>query len=113
MIAGEKINELLKDNSIKLSDIQNYLPMSKNEIDSFDLQIHYLGYYLKWTPQEVYYYATDNTGFMSRPFRTQGTYSKYSSIDDKVDDLHWYTTFIKFELEEPVMRHLKKLGIII
>lgn len=96
MIAGEKINELLKDNSIKLSDIKNYLPMSNDEISSFDLQIHYLGYYLKWTPQEVYYYATDNTGFVPRPFRTQGTYSKYSSIDDKVDDLHWYTTFIKF-----------------
>ena len=96
MIAGERINELLKDNSIKLSDIQNYLPMANDEISAFDLQIHYLGYYLKWTPQEVYYYATDNTGFVPRPFRTQGTYSKYSSIDDKVDDLHWYTTFIKF-----------------
>ena len=31
-----------------------------------------------------------------RPFRTQGTYSKYNSIDDKIDDLHYYTTFIKF-----------------
>ena len=26
----------------------------------------------------------------------QGTYSKYSSIDDKIDDLHYYTTYIKF-----------------
>ncbi|HAZ7574757.1 TPA: N-acetyl sugar amidotransferase, partial [Legionella pneumophila] len=25
-----------------------------------------------------------------------GTYSKYSGIDDKIDDLHYYTTFIKF-----------------
>ncbi len=24
------------------------------------------------------------------------TYSKYNSIDDKVDDLHYYTTYIKF-----------------
>ena len=58
----------------------------------------YLGYYLKWTPQEVYYYAVENTGFEARPFRTQGTYSKYNSIDDKIDDLHYYTTFIKFGL---------------
>ena len=34
--------------------------------------------------------------FRPRPFRTQGTYSKYNSIDDKIDDLHYYTTFIKF-----------------
>ena len=27
-----------------------------------------------------------------------GTYSKYNSIDDKIDDLHYYTTFIKFGL---------------
>ena len=36
------------------------------------------------------------TGFKARPFRTQGTYSKYNSIDDKIDDLHYYTTWIKF-----------------
>ena len=57
-----------------------------------------MGYYLKWTPQEVFYYATENTGFKPRPFRSQGTYSKYTSIDDKIDDIHWYTTFIKFGL---------------
>ena len=37
-----------------------------------------------------------NTGFSPRPYRTQGTYSKYNSIDDKIDDLHYYTSFIKF-----------------
>ena len=47
-------------------------------------------------PQEAYYYAVENTGFKARPFRTQGTYSKYNSIDDKIDDFHYYTTFIKF-----------------
>ena len=62
------------------------------------MEVHYLGYYLKWTPQEVYYYAVKNTGFKARPFRTQGTYSKYNSIDDKIDDLHYYTTYIKFGL---------------
>ena len=30
------------------------------------------------------------------PERTAGTYSKYSSIDDKIDDFHYFTTFIKF-----------------
>jgi hypothetical protein len=53
---------------------------------------------MKWTPQESYYYAVENTGFEARPFRTQGTYSKYNSIDDKIDDLHYYTTYIKFGL---------------
>jgi hypothetical protein len=30
------------------------------------------------------------------PYRSEGTYSKYASIDDKIDDLHYYTTYIKF-----------------
>src|SRR6185369_16125089 len=28
--------------------------------------------------------------------RTPGTWSKYNSIDDKIDDLHYWTTWIKF-----------------
>ncbi|MDB4424337.1 ATP-grasp domain-containing protein, partial [Akkermansiaceae bacterium] len=38
----------------------------------------------------------ENCGFKARPHRSQGTFSKYSSIDDKIDDLHFYTTFLKF-----------------
>ena len=30
------------------------------------------------------------------PVHLEPTYSKYNSIDDKIDDLHYYTTFIKF-----------------
>ena len=47
-------------------------------------------------PQSCYYYSVENTKFEASPERTSGTYSKYNSIDDKVDDLHYYTTFIKF-----------------
>ena len=36
---------------------------------------------------------------LAKSQRTSGT-TKYSSIDDKIDDFHWYTTFIKLELEE-------------
>jgi len=75
-----------------------YLPAPVDELEKASIEVHYLGYYLKWTPQEVYYYASENTGFQARPFRTEGTYSKYNSIDDKIDDLHYYTTWIKFGL---------------
>ena len=44
----------------------------------------------------MYYYATENTGYAADTERTEGTYSKYSSIDDKVDNFHYYTTYIKF-----------------
>ena len=55
--------------------------------------VHYLGYYLKWHPQGTYYYAVQNGGFETSE-RTPGTYSKYNGIDDKIDDLHYFTTGI-------------------
>ena len=97
-LGGVSIKELMDRYHIDLVDLMTYLPAPYEQIEKSKIEVHYLGYYLKWTPQEVYYYAVENTGFEARPFRTQGTYSKYNSIDDKIDDLHYYTTFIKFGL---------------
>lgn len=97
-LAGVPIRRLCEEYGLKKKDLMSFLPIPANELDGKDIQVHYLGYYLNWTPQEVYYYAVEHTGFRARPFRSQGTYSKYSSIDDKIDDLHYYTTFIKFGL---------------
>jgi N-acetyl sugar amidotransferase len=95
-LAGVTVKELIENYDVRLSDILTFLPPKIKELEKANLEVHYLGYYLKWTPQEVYYYAVENTGFKARPHRTQGTFSKYSGIDDKIDDLHFYTTFIKF-----------------
>lgn len=97
-LAGKSIKELKETYGIDGRDLMAFLPASVEENNRVQIEVHYLGYYLKWTPQEVYYYAVENTGFQARPFRTQGTYSKYNSIDDKIDDLHYYTTYIKFGL---------------
>jgi hypothetical protein len=97
-LAGVAIPELTARHGLSLGDLMPYLPMPYSELERISIQVHYLGYYLKWTPQESYYYAAENTGFEARPFRTEGTYSKYNSIDDKIDDLHYYTTWIKFGL---------------
>jgi N-acetyl sugar amidotransferase len=95
-LAGISIKNLMDNYDVRLSDLMAYLPPRLEDLEKANIEVHYLGYYLKWTPQEVYYYAVENTGFKARPHRTQGTYSKYSGIDDKIDDLHFYTTFIKF-----------------
>ena len=97
-LAGEPINKLLEYKEISLTDIKTFLPLEIEEYDKTQIEIYYLGYYLKWIPQEAYYYAIENTSFKARPFRTEGTYSKYNSIDDKIDDLHYFTSYIKFGL---------------
>lgn len=97
-LGGVSIKELQEKHGLHLSDLMAFLPPTAEQMKDKSVEVHYLGYYLKWVPQEVYYYAVENTGFKARPFRTQGTYSKYNSIDDKIDDLHYYTTFMKFGL---------------
>ena len=94
-LGGIKIKELINQHNLKISNLKIFLPPSEDELED-NIEVHYLGYYIKWIPQETFYYAVENCGFRPRPFRTQGTYSKYNSIDDKIDDLHYYTTFIKF-----------------
>ncbi|MBI2067909.1 MAG: N-acetyl sugar amidotransferase [Deltaproteobacteria bacterium] len=59
-------------------------------------QMHWWSYYNKWVPQEHYYYAVEHTGFTANPVRSEGTYSKYASLDDKTDGFHFYLAFIKF-----------------
>jgi N-acetyl sugar amidotransferase len=95
-LGGVSVKELNEKYDVPLADLMAYLPGDAKELEASGIEVHYLGYYLKWVPQEIYYYAVENTGFQARPFRTQGTYSKYNSIDDKIDDLHYYTTFCKF-----------------
>jgi N-acetyl sugar amidotransferase len=97
-LGGVSVPELMDRYRLSLNELSAYFPADYRELEKGEIEVHYLGYYLKWTPQESYYYAVENTGFQARPFRTQGTYSKYNSIDDKIDDLHYFTTFVKFGL---------------
>lgn len=97
-LAGLPIARLMDEHGLTLGDLQPYLPASHEAVEKSSMEVHYLGYYVKWTPQEAFYYAVEHAGFVPRPFRSEGTYSKYNSIDDKIDDLHYYTTFIKFGL---------------
>jgi N-acetyl sugar amidotransferase len=95
-LGGVSVKELTEKYDLRLNELMCFLPADSSELGETNIEVHYLGYYIKWIPQEIYYYAVEHTGFKARPFRTQGTYSKYNSIDDKIDDLHYYTTFIKF-----------------
>ncbi len=94
-LGGMRIDKL-HSLGISKNELKPYLPIKVSDNESKNIQVHYLGYYLKWHPQGAYYYAVENGGFESSPERTAGTYSVYNSIDDKIDDFHYHTTFIKF-----------------
>jgi N-acetyl sugar amidotransferase len=101
-LGGKKIGEYL-DEGVQMADLKSYLPMDPEVLERRGIEIKYLGYYHKWVPQEAYYYAVENTGFEANPVRTEGTYSKYNSLDDKVDGFFYYTRWIKFGVGRAMM----------
>tara|TARA_Y100001933_G_C18975755_1_gene554564 strand:- start:160 stop:1524 length:1365 start_codon:yes stop_codon:yes gene_type:complete len=94
-LGGASLSEL-RELGLEPIDWQPYMPANPESIIKKNIEVHYLGYYEKWHPQSAYYYSVENGGFKSAPERNNGTFSKYSSLDDKVDDFHYHTTFIKF-----------------
>ena len=90
--------EDLIEYGISSKDILPYMAPENEKLEKLDLNINFFGYYKKWVPQELYYYAVENTGFIPRYARNEGTYSKYASFDDQIDGFHYYLAYIKFGL---------------
>ena len=73
-----------------------YTLPSVSDIQKVGTQFNWLGYYYPWHPQGNYYHAAEHTGFEANEERSQGTYSKYASLDDKLDGLHYWMAYVKF-----------------
>ncbi|MFX0036480.1 MAG: N-acetyl sugar amidotransferase [Candidatus Hermodarchaeota archaeon] len=95
-LGGVNVLKILKKFDLEIVDLYPYLPIDPELYKKKQIKVHYLGYYIKWDPQESYYFAVEKSGFKANCERTEGTYSKYNSIDDKTDPYHYYTTYIKF-----------------
>lgn len=95
-LGGVSVQDLTDTFGVRRADLASYMPSDPRVLEEKGIEVHYLGYYLKWHPQAAYYFAVENGGFEASPERTPGTYSKYNSIDDRIDDLHYYTTYVKF-----------------
>lgn len=88
--------EFWAEHGISLVDLYPFMAPRFEETISNNTEIHFLGYYKFWDPQENYYYCHEHTGFTSNTERSEGTYSKYASLDDQLDGFHYYLSYIKF-----------------
>ena len=94
-IGGVPVDELARY-GITRDKLVQYLPMTEADYVASGIEAYHLGYFLKWVPQQMYYYAVEHTGFEANSERTEGTYSKYNSIDDKLDGFHYWCAHTKF-----------------
>lgn len=88
--------EFWAEHGVSLADLYTFMAPKFEEIKQNNTEIHFLGYYKFWDPQENFYYCKEHTGFTPNTERSEGTYSKYASLDDQIDGFHYYLAYIKF-----------------
>jgi len=84
--------EFWTQHGISQAELQPFMPPSWIP----DTQIHFMSYYKRWDPQENFYYCAEHTGFSPNTERSEGTYSKYASLDDCLDGFHYHLGYLKF-----------------
>tara|TARA_B100001063_G_C16776296_1_gene565716 strand:+ start:1531 stop:2751 length:1221 start_codon:yes stop_codon:yes gene_type:complete len=95
-LGGIQIQDLIKKYKISKSDLLPFLPLSKESVLENKLKVLEITKFINYNPQDNFYFAKENTNFQVNPDgRSEGTYTKYSSLDDKFDGFHYYTMFIK------------------
>lgn len=88
--------ELWESHGVSKSELFPFTGPPLEKVLEAGIERHFFGYYKFWDPQENYYYALEHTGFRANSERSEGTYSKYASLDDKIDGFHYYLAYIKF-----------------
>ena len=95
----DKFSGLPKENwlpeGVKIEDLNLYLPPTKKELDKVDVEEYYFSYYEYWKPEEHYEVAKKHCDYKPNKVRTEGTYTDFASLDDKLDGFHYYLMFIK------------------
>jgi N-acetyl sugar amidotransferase len=88
--------EFWSEHGVTAAELKPFMAPPYQSIMDNKTEIHFFGYYKFWDPQENFYYCREHTGFTPNAERSEGTYSKYASLDDRIDGFHYYLGFIKF-----------------
>ena len=86
--AGDEISE---------ADLAPYVYPDLAQVDDVGVTAIYFGHFFKWSMYENYKYIRGNIDFhTAEGGRTDGTFTNFDSLDDKIDSLYYYMQFIKF-----------------
>ncbi len=85
------------DDVVTERDLNQYRYPDAHSIAEIGATAVYFAYYFKWSMYENYQYLKDKIDFRLAPNgRTDGTFTNFDSLDDKIDTLYYYMQYIKF-----------------
>ena len=85
------------DEEIDERDLAPYLCPDPGALDEVGVRALYFSYFFRWSMYENYDYVKQRMAFRTADGgRTDGTFTDFDSLDDKIDNLYYYMQFIKF-----------------
>jgi N-acetyl sugar amidotransferase len=85
------------DGTVTKGDILPYLYPPIERVAQVGVKALYFGYFFRWSMFENYEYIKTKIDFHTTPCgRTDGTFTNFDSLDDKIDDVYYYFQFVKF-----------------
>ncbi len=84
--------------SISLKDLSPYIYPSEDKLNKIDLTAYYFSYFFRWSMLDNFEYVKSKMpNFQTNPNgRTEGTFTDFDSLDDKIDNLYYYMQYVKF-----------------
>jgi len=85
------------DDSINEKDLSAYQYPELSEVSRRGVKAFYFGYFFRWSMKENYEFIRTKISFQTvNGGRTDGTFTDFDSLDDKIDNVYYYMQFIKF-----------------
>jgi N-acetyl sugar amidotransferase len=85
------------DDEIEEKDLAPYIYPDMDKVEAVGVKAMYFSYFFRWSMLENYEYIKDKFDFKLDPNgRTNGTFTNFDSLDDKIDNLYYHMQFVKF-----------------
>jgi N-acetyl sugar amidotransferase len=90
------------DDEIQSTDLLPYIYPPLDDVRRAGVTAFYFSYFHNWDIYRNYQYVSEQFAAAGFPFRlnakgrTDGTFTNYDSLDDKIDDVYYHLQFVKF-----------------
>ena len=85
------------DDEIGERDLGPYLYPDPGEVERLGVKAVYFAYFFRWSMLENHRFIKEKIDFQGNPRgRTDGTFTDFDSLDDKIDNVYYYMQYVKF-----------------
>ncbi len=85
------------DDEISERDLAPYLYPDLGEVERLGAKAVYFAYFFRWSMLDNHRFIKEKIDFRGNPRgRTDGTFTDFDSLDDKIDNIYYYMQYVKF-----------------